>query len=136
MLKLNCFLISNSCCVYCPPRAASARGQISNFKFFGLRVSYTNMPRALPLLMFVALLSCVHTTAHGQKAARAGAARERQVAVRFAPVFRQALGDHPRADYLTNFDFDGDWRGDNNWKNTDDPKFHLRAYVYFGSSVF
>jgi hypothetical protein len=51
-------------------------------------------------------------------------ARERQIAVRFAPVFRQALGDHPRADYLTNFDFDGDWRGNNNWKNTDDPKLY------------
>jgi hypothetical protein len=66
--------------------------------------------------------------------ARTGAARERQIAARFAPVFRQALGDHPRADYITNFDFDGDWRGDNNWKNANDPKFHLRAYVYFAVS--
>src|SRR5919205_2464770 len=73
----------------------------------------------------------MHTTAHGQKAARAGAARERQVAARFAPVFRQALGDHPRADYVTNFDFDGDWRGDNNWRHADDTRFPMRAYVYF-----
>ncbi len=78
----------------------------------------------------------MQTAAHAQqqKSARAGAARERQVAERFAPVFRQALGDHPRADYLTNFDFDGDWRGDNNWKNADDPRFRLRAYVYFAAS--
>lgn len=76
----------------------------------------------------------MHTAAHAQKSVRAGAARERQIAERFAPVFRQALGDHPRADYLTNFDFDGDWRGDNNWKNTDDTRFRLRAYVYFAAS--
>jgi len=89
------------------------------------------MPRALPLLTLVALLACIPTDAHAQ---RAGAARERQVAVRFAPVFRQALGDHPRADYITNFDFDGDWRGNNNWANTDDRRFKLRAYVYFSVS--
>ena len=92
------------------------------------------MPRTLPLLTLAALLSCVHTTARAQKAARPGAARERQVAERFAPVFRQALGEHPRADYITNFDFDGDWRGDNNWKNTDDQRFRLRAYVYFAAA--
>ena len=92
------------------------------------------MPRTLSLLTLVALLSCVHTTTYAQKAPRPGAARERQIATRFAPVFRQALGDHPRADYITNFDFDGDWRGDNNWKNTDDPRFRLRAYVYFAAS--
>ena len=40
---------------------------------------------------------------------------DREVAARFAPVFYQALGDKPRSDYITNFDFDGDWRGDNNW---------------------
>ena len=92
------------------------------------------MPRTLHLLTLVALLSCAHTHARAQKAPRAGAARERQVAARFAPVFRQALGDHPRADYITNFDFDGDWRGDNNWKNADDPRFPVRAYVYFAAS--
>jgi hypothetical protein len=92
------------------------------------------MPRTFTLLTLVALLLSIHTAAHGQKAARAGAARERQIAARFAPVFRQALGDHPRADYVTNFDFDGDWRGDNNWKNADDVKFRLRAYVYFAAS--
>lgn len=92
------------------------------------------MPRTLPLLTLAALLSCVHTAAHAQKGARPGAARERQIAARFAPVFRQALGEHPRADYITNFDFDGDWRGDNNWKNADDQRFRLRAYVYFAAA--
>lgn len=92
------------------------------------------MPRTFPFLMLVALILCIHTPAHAQKVARPGAARERQIAARFAPVFRQALGDHPRADYITNFDFDGDWRGNNNWKNADDVKFHHRAYVYFAVS--
>jgi hypothetical protein len=56
---------------------------------------------------------------------------DRQVAARFAPVFVQGLGDDPRADYITNFDFDGDWKGDNNWANLDNRTFPLRAYIYY-----
>ena len=37
------------------------------------------------------------------------AVRDRDIAARFAPVFHQALGSAPRFDYITNFDFDGDW---------------------------
>ena len=37
---------------------------------------------------------------------------DEEIAARFAPVFYQALGDKPRSDYITNFDFDGDWRAD------------------------
>ncbi len=59
------------------------------------------------------------------------ATRERLIAVTFAPVFHQTLGDQPRSDYLTNFDFDGDWRGDNNWAHATDPKFPMRAYAYY-----
>ena len=59
------------------------------------------------------------------------AARDREIAARFAPTFRQAVGDERRADYITNFDFDGDWRGDNNWRNAADTRFKLRAYVYY-----
>ena len=58
----------------------------------------------------------------------------REVAARFAPIFYQALGDKPRSDYITNFDFDGDWRGDNNWEHTDDKTFPLRAYIYYSVS--
>lgn len=58
-------------------------------------------------------------------------ASEIQIATKFAPVFHQALGSNPRADYITNFDFDGDWRGDNNWANLDDKRFKLRAYIYY-----
>src|ERR1700704_2889032 len=58
----------------------------------------------------------------------------REVAARFAPVFYQALGDKPRSDYITNFDFDGDWVGDNNWEHLDDKEFPLRAYIYYSVS--
>ena len=59
---------------------------------------------------------------------------DREIAARFAPVFYQALGDNPRSDYITNFDFDGDWRGDNNWRHADDKSFPLRAYIYYSVS--
>ncbi|HKG13733.1 MAG TPA: hypothetical protein VKB12_10345, partial [Pyrinomonadaceae bacterium] len=61
----------------------------------------------------------------------ASVARDRGVAAAFAPVFYQALGDDARADFITNFDFDGDWRGDNNWANAEDKRFPLSAYVYY-----
>ena len=59
---------------------------------------------------------------------------EAEAAARFAPVFYQALGDHPRSDYITNFDFDGDWRGDNNWDHAEDKEFALRGYIYYAVS--
>ena len=57
-----------------------------------------------------------------------------RIASRFAPILHQALGPSPRFDYITNFDFDDDWRGDNNWNNAENPKFPLKGYVYY--SVF
>ncbi len=54
-----------------------------------------------------------------------------QIAAHFAPIVYQGLGEDQRADYLTNFDFDGDWKGDNNWVNLDNRSFPLRASVYF-----
>lgn len=60
--------------------------------------------------------------------------RDRQIAAQFAPVVYQGLGENVRADYITNFDFDGDWRGDNNWSNLDNRRFALRGYVYFSVS--
>lgn len=69
-----------------------------------------------------------------QNAQRANAARDREIAAHFAPVFYQGLGDKKRHDYITNFDFDGDWRGDNNWDNSGDERFPHRAFVYYGVS--
>jgi hypothetical protein len=56
---------------------------------------------------------------------------DKQIAAQFAPVFYQGLGDEPRSDLITNFDFDGDWKGDNNWSNLDNRAHPLRAYVYY-----
>jgi hypothetical protein len=58
-------------------------------------------------------------------------ARHREVAALFAPEFHQGLGNEPRYDYITNFDFDGDWRGDNNWANASDKQFPLRGWIYY-----
>ncbi|MDX2040803.1 MAG: hypothetical protein SF097_06120 [Acidobacteriota bacterium] len=55
----------------------------------------------------------------------------KQIAARFAPIFYQGLGDNPRSDFITNFDFDGDWKGDNNWWNLDNKSFPLKAYIYY-----
>ena len=60
--------------------------------------------------------------------------RDREIAARFAPIFYQALGDKRRNDFITNFNFDGDWRGNNNWKNIDDRSFKPRAYIYYAVS--
>jgi hypothetical protein len=57
--------------------------------------------------------------------------RELNVAAAFAPNLYQALGESPRYDYITNFDFDGDMRGDNNWDHAAKPEFPLKAWVYY-----
>jgi beta-barrel assembly-enhancing protease len=59
---------------------------------------------------------------------------DHEIAGRFAPTFHQALGPEPRFDYLTAFDFDGDWRGDNNWVNAADERWALAASVYYAVS--
>ncbi|MBI3949182.1 MAG: hypothetical protein HY314_01825 [Acidobacteria bacterium] len=57
--------------------------------------------------------------------------RDLEIAAHFAPIIHQGLNGSPRFDYITNFDFDGDWRGDNNWENADNKSYPLRAYVYY-----
>src|SRR5574341_2426022 len=58
-------------------------------------------------------------------------ALDKKIAAQFAPSFYQGLRDEPRADLITNFDFDGDWKGDNNWSNLDNRSYPLRAYIYY-----
>jgi Zn-dependent protease with chaperone function len=59
------------------------------------------------------------------------AAKDREVAALYAPLLYQAIGNQPRYDYITNFDFDGDWRGDNNWANAARPEYSLKAWIYY-----
>ena len=108
-------------------------------------MTITNMriPARLPITLFAALLfggllstfttirSAARVLGQTKTAVSAIANREHEIAARFAPVFYQALGENKRSDYVTNFDFDGDWRGDNNWAHSNDHHFQLKAYVYY-----
>lgn len=52
------------------------------------------------------------------------------LAYHWAPIIYQDVHEaDPDADYITNFDFDGDWDGDNNWENQ--PNYPMKAYVYY-----
>lgn len=54
----------------------------------------------------------------------------RQLAEYWAPIWWQDTDeDDFRADYITNFDFDGDWNPLNNWNNL--PQFELNAHIYY-----
>ncbi len=64
-------------------------------------------------------------------ATKTAVSRDAEIAAAVAPVFVQGLGDTPRFDYITRFDFDGDWKGDNNWSNAEKTQYPLDAYVYF-----
>ncbi len=82
-------------------------------------------------LLLVNLEAPSRTAGASWTALQKTAHRDREIAARFAPIFYQALGESSRSDYITNFDFDGDWRGDNNWDNSHITKFHLKAYIYY-----
>jgi hypothetical protein len=59
---------------------------------------------------------------------------DREIAVRFAPDFHQGVIGNERFDYITNFDFDGDWHGNNNWEHAADTRYPMKAYVYYSVS--
>lgn len=50
----------------------------------------------------------------------------------YSPVIYQDTGRQPSSDYITAFDFDGDWNGENNWENLD--HFPLGAMIYYAMS--
>ena len=55
---------------------------------------------------------------------------EFELAAYWAPVWYQDTDDaDPSADYITSFDFDGDWDGTNNWENQ--PDYPLPGYIYY-----
>ncbi len=91
-------------------------------------IIWTNM-RTLPIIIFLTTLIVNSGVALAQSESR-----DREIAARYAPVFYQAIGDDPRSDYITNFDFDGDWRGDNNWAHVANRRFPLKAFIYYSVS--
>ncbi len=54
----------------------------------------------------------------------------RPLAEHYAPLVAQETWFQPKSDYLARFDFDGDWRGDNNWDSAETGS--SQAYVYYG----
>jgi hypothetical protein len=56
----------------------------------------------------------------------------RDLAEHYAPVVAQETWFEPKADFLARFDYDGDWRGDNNWDNL--PTGSSQAYVYWSAA--
>jgi hypothetical protein len=99
----------------------------STLTFFLLAVSVV-MAQCLPL----GPAAASRENRYSQPAQRAQL--DKQIAAQFAPIVYQGLGSDPRADYITNFDFDGDWKGDNNWDNLDNRSYPLRAYIYYSVS--
>ena len=55
----------------------------------------------------------------------------RRLAEHWAPVIAQETWWQPKSDYITRFDYDGDWRGDNNWKHLEEGT--SQAYVYYAA---
>ncbi len=51
------------------------------------------------------------------------------IAEHYAPFIAQEIWFNPNADYLARFDYDGNWKGDDNWENLD--KSSSQAYVYY-----
>jgi hypothetical protein len=84
--------------------------------------------RGIWLLVLVLIAGSL--TALPQPTAHANAFHQ-QLAEYWAPEFYQDLNDSYgyRADLLTNFDYDGDWQGNNNWDNL--PNYTLYSYVYY-----
>jgi hypothetical protein len=88
----------------------------------------------IPRLVLVSFALFLALASGNQVSQPRNSSRDFEIASRFAPILYQALGDRPRSDYLTRFDFDGDWRGDNNWDNLDKTEFPLKAFLYYSVS--
>jgi hypothetical protein len=74
----------------------------------------------------VLLLLCLLAVA--VRPASAEVPEHRQLAEHYAPVVFQESRSSV-LDFITRFDYDGDWRGDNNWRNA--YLFDLPGYVYY-----
>jgi len=55
----------------------------------------------------------------------------RSLAEHYAPFIAQETWFQPKSDYITRFDFDGDWVGDNNWNSAETGT--SQAYVYYAA---
>ena len=53
------------------------------------------------------------------------------LAAHYAPFIAQETWFNPKADYLSRFDYDGNWKGDDNWENLS--KGSSQAFVYYAA---
>lgn len=53
------------------------------------------------------------------------------LAAHYAPYIAQETWFNPRADFLARFDFDGNWKGEDNWENL--PRGSSQAFVYYAA---
>lgn len=92
------------------------------------------MTRSLIRLLLCAACFSPFCFAQTQPTTPSSEDRDRALAARFAPVIHQRLtpdvATH-RFDYITRFDFDGDWIGNNNWAHAEDARYPLKAYLYY-----
>jgi Zn-dependent protease with chaperone function len=114
------------------PAKSEFAGETATFREIKSRLAALPRPEVEAAKAAAAILAAAKPPAEPEPEVRSrNLARDREIAARFAPIFHQALGPSPRFDYITNFDFDGDWRGDNNWKNAEDRRFPLKGFVYY-----
>lgn len=88
-------------------------------------------PRHPRIIRFWVCLTLSAVFLAGTTFAEAADSRALAAAKRFAPVYYEGVGPTPRGDYLCAFDFDGDWKGDNNWTHCADTRFPMKAYIYY-----
>lgn len=77
--------------------------------------------------VMVVMLIVVWTVAEGESQAMS----DRELAEHWAPEFYQDVNDRYgwKADMITRFDYDGDWKADNNWDNL--YNHPLESYIYY-----
>ncbi len=60
-----------------------------------------------------------------------GMDKYRYLVEHYAPFIAQETWFNPKADYLARFDYDGNWKGDDNWENLE--KGSSQAFVYYAA---
>jgi len=54
-----------------------------------------------------------------------------EIAKKFAPIIYQGIEGDGFSDLITNFNYDGNWIGNDNWDNLDKFKNSLKPYIYY-----
>ncbi len=86
----------------------------------------------LSKMKLLCLLMIVFLFMNGLSVAASQPITHKELAEYHSPIAYQDVNANSdagrKSDFITNFDFDGDWKGNNNWENINSP---LKAYVYY-----